>query len=406
MSSLFSVRSRAVGNEDAPGMPCRRFLVRLGAAATVPVLDACGADLPGSGGSFASAKPEASGAPRTRVTQTQSPGRDVHNTSFPITALVISWTGPHRGVRLRLYDKDGAPGNWHSVSPGCPCGKNPSAPETTQTPVASHTLVPAHGSFGYQLDATSDVHVVNAIAIDSGLLPALQGEDAIGSPSATPSSSPTATGAPVPVFPPVGLITRAQWGAAESKRFKADGTENSPTRFFPAQALTVHHTDTANTDPDPAATVRAIYEQRAISIDWGDIGYHFLIDQQGRIYEGRFSGDDGVPTHDKQNRVVTGFHTIGFNSGNIGIALLGDFNKNQQSLPMRNALVRLLASLAKLHGLDVQSDITYRNPLDGRTKQAPALAGHRGRVSTEFPGTATYMDLETVRGQAAGLLTA
>ncbi|MEV2235384.1 peptidoglycan recognition family protein [Streptomyces phaeochromogenes] len=211
------------------------------------------------------------------------------------------------------------------------------------------------------------------------------------------------SGTSAPDFPPAGLITRKKWGADESKRFKADGSENSPTQFFPVQALTVHHTDTANNDPDPAATVRAIYEQHAISNDWGDIGYHFLIDAKGKIYEGRFSGADGVPAHDKQGKVVTAFHTVGFNSGNIGIALLGDFNKGEQTPAMRDSLARLLASLAKKHGLDVESNITYRNPVNGTTKQAPALSGHRDWIATDCPGTSTYTGLEALRGQVAGL---
>ena len=61
------------------------------------------------------------------------------------------------------------------------------------------------------------------------------------------------------------------------------------------QTLTVHHTVTANTDPDPAATVRAIYFFHCITEDFGDIGYHLLIDQAGTVYEGRYSGPDPVP---------------------------------------------------------------------------------------------------------------
>ncbi|MET7609217.1 peptidoglycan recognition family protein [Streptomyces avermitilis] len=325
-----------------------------------------------------------------------------------MTALGITWTGPQRGLKVRLYDKGGNPGDWQPVNAGCPCGKDPSDPTPTPASAASRALVPAKGSFGYQVDAASGVRVINAIAIDAGLSPLLGVEDttSLGKfPSEGPSSSGSAEGSPTPDFPPPGLITRKKWGADESKRFNADGSENSPTRFFPAQALTVHHTVTANEDPDPAATVRAVYEQHAIANDWGDIGYHFLIDSKGRIYEGRFSGNDGVPAHDKQGRVVTAFHTVGFNSGNIGIALLGDFTKAEQSPAMREALARLLTSLAEKHNLDVESDITYRNPADGRTKRAPALAGHRDWIATECPGTTTYTGLEALRRQIAGLLT-
>ena len=87
-------------------------------------------------------------------------------------------------------------------------------------------------------------------------------------------------------------LSRAGWGADESLRFEPDGTEKFPTAFFDVQTLTVHHTVTANSDPDPAATVRAIYFFQCITEDFGDIGYHLLIDQAGTVYEGRYSGPD------------------------------------------------------------------------------------------------------------------
>ncbi len=67
-------------------------------------------------------------------------------------------------------------------------------------------------------------------------------------------------------------------------RFEADGTEKFPTAFFDVQTLTVHHTVTANSDPDPAATVRAVYFFHCVTSDFGDIGYHVLIDQAGTVY--------------------------------------------------------------------------------------------------------------------------
>ena len=141
---------------------------------------------------------------------------------------------------------------------------------------------------------------------------------------------------------------RAAWGADEGKRFKADGTENSPAVYQPAQALTVHHTDTQNEDPDPAATVRAIYQHHAITNDWGDIGYP----GGGRpaVYEGRWSGTDGLPAHDRQGRVVTGFHVAGFNPGNIGIALLGTLVEQGPTEAAEAALVRLAGAMAPRAG--------------------------------------------------------
>lgn len=94
------------------------------------------------------------------------------------------------------------------------------------------------------------------------------------------------------------LRSRAAWGANETLRYAADGTEIWPPEYYPVQTLTVHHTDDGSSDPDPAAVVRAIYRNDTVGKGYGDIGYNFLIDKNGLVYEGRWSGTDGVPAHD------------------------------------------------------------------------------------------------------------
>ncbi|MEK8143049.1 peptidoglycan recognition family protein [Streptomyces sp. M10(2022)] len=199
----------------------------------------------------------------------------------------------------------------------------------------------------------------------------------------------------------VAYLSRAAWGADESKRFKEDGTENTPTEYYPFQTITIHHTDTPNDDTDPAATVRAVYEYHAIDNDWGDIGYHFLIDQQGRIYEGRWSGEDGVPGHDKDGKVVTAFHTGGFNSGNLGIALLGNLQEQGPTDAARDTLTKLVSVLTRLHGLDPQARLTYVNPVNAVTKEVNALSGHSDWLETDCPGAVMYDELTALRERVA-----
>ncbi|WP_369033272.1 MULTISPECIES: peptidoglycan recognition protein family protein [Streptomyces] len=196
------------------------------------------------------------------------------------------------------------------------------------------------------------------------------------------------------------LLSRADWGADETLRF-AGGTEVWPSEYYPVQTLTVHHTDDGSTDPDPAAVVRAIY--RTDAAEYGDMGYNFLIDKNGLVYEGRWSGTDGTPAHDASGRMVTGAHVQGYNSGNIGIAMLGTFTTTPPSSAARTALVQLLADLADRHTLAPLGKVVYVNPVSGVSRPAPVIGGHRHWAATDCPGT-LYTAMPSIRDEVAALL--
>jgi hypothetical protein len=137
---------------------------------------------------------------------------------------------------------------------------------------------------------------------------------------------------------PVTYLSRAAWGADEGLRFSG-GTEVWPSEYASTQALTVHHTAGANNDPDPAGTIRAIYYYQCVTQAWGDIGYHLFIDEQGRVYEGRWSGPDAVPVFDRavpagtDPGLVTAGHVGGYNTGNLGVCLLGNLTNQDPTQP-------------------------------------------------------------------------
>ncbi|MEV7421318.1 peptidoglycan recognition family protein [Streptomyces sp. NPDC091212] len=288
---------------------------------------------------------------------------------FPIGHVGVRWDGPADGAEIRLRRPDGGQGAWKPLGGGCSPANGGVA------------LVAAGGAAGYVLKAAKGVTGVRSLAIDTTKGPRHG--------VAVPKDTTRVRG--------VAYRSRAAWGADESKRLNPDGTENSPRVYYPFQTVTVHHTDTVNADPDPAATVRAIYEFHAIDNDWGDIGYHFLIDADGVIYEGRYSGDEGLPAHDADGDLVTAFHVGGFNSGNLGIALLGDLTEEGPTAAASDALTRLVSAVARLHGLDPAAELTYVNPVNGVTKDVRSISGHRDWMETDCPGDVMYGELAALR---------
>src|SRR3954451_13470813 len=223
-----------------------------------------------------------------------------------------------------------------------------------------------------------------------------------GSPVSRQAASAAAATAQPSVTP------RSGWGADESLRYDSTGKETWPPAFYPIQKLIVHHTDTQNNDPNPAATVRSIYYYHAVTQGWGDIGYNFLIDESGRVYEGRHSrtyAPGESPTgQDLNGNGVTAAHAQGFNSGTVGIALLGTLTNQDATSAARHALEQLLAWEASEHGIDPLGSSRYTNPVNGTQKTFPNIAGHRDVNATECPGGVFYAPLPTIRSAVAAMI--
>ncbi|HVM31446.1 MAG TPA: peptidoglycan recognition family protein, partial [Candidatus Limnocylindrales bacterium] len=214
------------------------------------------------------------------------------------------------------------------------------------------------------------------------------------------------------------VISRSGWGADESLRFwqpgetitdpeQQVGDEKWPPMFFSVQKLIVHHTAGANNDPNPGSTIRAIYYNQAINRGWGDIGYNFLIDEQGRIYEGRhsrrYSSSEMPNGEDGTGKSVQGAHVANHNSGTVGIALLGHLVNQDATPAARASLERLLAWLAERHDIDPLGEGMYVNPHpEGTTQKHSAnISGHRDWASTACPGGTFYANLPQLRQAVA-----
>jgi hypothetical protein len=202
-----------------------------------------------------------------------------------------------------------------------------------------------------------------------------------------------------------GVIPRSAWGADESLRFDWAGDELWPREYFPLQKLVVHHTAGRNADPNPAATVRAIYYYHAVTRGWGDIGYSYLIDEAGRVYEGRHARDfwnGATPTSDDvAGLAVAGGHAKYHNQGTMSISLLGTFTTQAPTSAARASLVRMLAWASAKYGINPKGSGTYVNPQTGVTRYTANIGGHRDYQSTGCPGGALYALLPTIRSEVA-----
>lgn len=147
--------------------------------------------------------------------------------------------------------------------------------------------------------------------------------------------------------------------------------------------LVVHHTAVAvaGDKRSGAEKVRAIYQYHALNRGWGDVGYHYLIDEDGQIYEGKSGGEYVVAGHAYCNNVNT-----------IGVALLGNFEVEKPSQDQMRALQWLLDDLADTYGIDVEDNATYH----GETYSSPIL-GHGDLLSTSCPGYYVRATLSQVR---------
>ena len=186
------------------------------------------------------------------------------------------------------------------------------------------------------------------------------------------------------------IVPREGWGA-----------EDCPPRAAPelgeVKAAFVHHTVTANgyTPEEAPQVVLGICRFHRNSNGWNDIGYNFLVDAYGTIYEGRAGGVD---------QPVVGAQAQGYNAQSTGIANLGTHSSVAQTPEALDAMARLIRWKLPLHGTGTRGSVVLtssggssnRYPV-GTQVRVPKIAGHRDTGSTECPGGALYDQLPELR---------
>jgi hypothetical protein len=189
------------------------------------------------------------------------------------------------------------------------------------------------------------------------------------------------------------IITRREWGANEAIRRAAPRFADNVHVAF------VHHTAGSNsyTASQSAAIVRSIYLYHVQGNGWNDIGYNFLVDKYGQVFEGRYGG---------ATRAVIGAHAMGFNAGSVGVALIGNYSSATVTPAAREALVSLLAwrlDLAHVDPLSRVVRVSSGNPRypPGTAVTLNAISGHRDTYPTSCPGANLYAQLPAIRRAVA-----
>lgn len=196
------------------------------------------------------------------------------------------------------------------------------------------------------------------------------------------------------------IISRSQWGSPDPSGKLFKGTDKYwPTSHAPVKQIFLHHTVTASYQSDPSAAVRAIWDFHANTRGWGDVGYNYLMDHHGNVYEGRLGGDNGV-----------GGHVYEYNKGSMGVALLGCFesgnttcdylNSGTTSHPnaaLQERLTNFLGFKSAGYEINPNTTHTFCNTNDQNCLNLWTIAGHRDAGQTSCPGDLTVESLKNIR---------
>jgi uncharacterized protein with LGFP repeats len=191
------------------------------------------------------------------------------------------------------------------------------------------------------------------------------------------------------------IISRAEWGADESKR------RGAPLYDDGIRAGIVHHTATPNdyAPNDSAGIVRGIYRYHTVDLGWGDIAYNALVDQYGQIFEGRFGG---------VTRPVEGSHTGGFNRNTWAVAMIGNFDQMAPTPQQLHAVGVLFGWRLGMDAVNPEGSVQltsaggpYTHFRQGTTPTLPNIFAHRDVGDTACPGSLGYGCLAQIRDIAS-----
>lgn len=197
------------------------------------------------------------------------------------------------------------------------------------------------------------------------------------------------------------IYSRAEWGCPQP-----DSSPAWPPNYWgPLGRVMVHHTVTAGDPGNSAAEVRGVWQYHTYTNGWGDIGYNYLVDKNGNIFQGRYFDQAYA---DANHVEVEGGHTYGFNDYSVGIAALGNFQTGGTTSGLNEGISNIAGYKMAPYGIHPWDQYTDEGvpaktpdgtpPRGGRVQYR--LAGHRDYLSTECPGGNLYAQLGNIRNRA------
>ncbi|MGW6287991.1 peptidoglycan recognition protein family protein [Streptomyces sp. NPDC055107] len=331
------------------------------------------------------------------------------------------WVGPSDGVEVRVRAGDGARSGLpeglrlDTVDPGgtsTPLAAEPAAFAIEETPTEEPApgdeppvTPPAEDPVQEPTDEPAPTPTTETPAPPS---PPPSPSTEPPTPSATPTTptatpTPTLTPGPPSTVPRPPIVSRADWKADESLSTEA------PDYLDGVKAVFVHHTAQTNaySCADSAAIVRGLHTYHVESNGWKDLGYNFIVDKCGTVFEGRKGGVD---------RPVMGAHTYGFNRDTAGIAVIGMYTDTKAATAATTAVARVAAwKLGQYRGDPAGSvqltaganggNFAGQSFVAGRAYPFRQISGHRDGFNTQCPGGSLHAQLPAIRSLAAGPVT-
>jgi hypothetical protein len=189
------------------------------------------------------------------------------------------------------------------------------------------------------------------------------------------------------------IVSRTQWGAPRQATWR--------TQYASLKGAIVHHTDGTNsyTRSQAPNIVKGIWNYHTYTRGWGDIGYNFLIDNFGTVYEGR-SGS----VASKPGQMAVGAHAAPANTGSVGVSVLGSYTGSvTPSSTVLDTISEVIAWQFAMSGVNPSGKFTYRSS-SGKNITTNAISGHRDISSTVCPGN-IYSRLGTIRSSVASKMS-